>query len=224
VTHPVEPLMDYALGSLEAGEATQLEAHLRSCPPCRAEVTRLKATLSLLAEELEPVAPPRGSWDRVRSKLHAPRRSFVPRWALPAAAAVLLVATGTFGLAWWRDQQDLREIHDNQALVSAWMTNPDVRLVLLTQRSGRAMGHVLLLKDGRALVVMPEAAPTGQSYQAWGLYEHARTAPATSLGVSNRAVFEVQMRPYPWFWLSLEPSGGSKVPTQGIGWSKVDGG
>ncbi len=223
MTHPAEPLVDYALGSMEAAEVAQLEVHLRSCPQCRAEVARLRATLSLLADELEPVAPPRGSWDRVRSKLHAPSRSFVPRWALSAAAAVLITATGAFGLAWWRGQETLREIHQNQALVRTWMTNPDVRLVPLTQRSGRAMGHMLLLKDGRALVVMPEAAPAGQSYQAWGLYEHSRTAPAVSLGVSNRAVFEVQMRPYPWFWLSLEPSGGSKVPTQGIGWSKVDG-
>ncbi len=224
MTHPVEPLVDYALGSLEAAEVAQLEIHLRSCTECRAEVTRLKAALSLLAEELEPVAPPRGSWDRVRARVHAPKRTFVPRWALPAAAAMLLVATGAFGLAWWRGQETLREIHQNQALVSTWMTNPDVRLVSLTQRSGRMMGHVLLLKGGRALIVMPEAAPAGQSYQAWGMYEHSRTAPATSLGVSSRAVFEVQMRSYPWFWLSLEPMGGSKVPTQGIGWSKVDGG
>jgi anti-sigma-K factor RskA len=220
----MEPLVDYALGSLEPQEVTQLEEHLVSCPECRAEVTRLKATLSLLAEELEPVAPPRGSWDRVRSRIHARQRTLMPRWALSAAAVVLLVATGLFGMAWWRSQSALRELHENQALISAWMTNADVRLVPLTQRSGRAMGHVLLLKDGRALVVMPEAAPAGQSYQAWGLYEHSRTAPAVSLGVSSRAVFEVRMRPYPWFWLSLEPPGGSKVPTKGIGWSQVDGG
>jgi anti-sigma-K factor RskA len=223
VTHPVDPLADYALGSLEPWEVAQLEAHLVSCPECRAEVTRLKATLSLLAEELEPVAPPRGSWDRVRAHTHPPKRNLVPRWAFPAAAAVLLVATGAFGIAWWRTQSALRDAHETQAQVSAWMTNPGVRLVPLTQRSGRVMGQVLLLKDGRALVVMPEAAPAGRSYQAWGLSEHSRTAPAASLGVYDRAVFEVQMHPYPWFWLSLEPTGGSKLPTQGVGWSKVDG-
>jgi hypothetical protein len=36
-------------------------------------------------------------------------------------------------------------------------------------------------------------------------------------------VFEVRMAPYPWFWLSLEPAGGSPVPTRGLGWSRLDG-
>ncbi len=222
--HPIEPLVDYALGLLEPQEVVQLEAHLSSCQDCRAEVVRLRATLLSLTEELEPVAPPSGSWDRVRSRIHQPRRSVLPTWALPAVAAVLLMVTSALGVAWWRNQSALNAMLEGQALVKQWMTNPKVRLVPLTQKTGRVMGYVLLQPDGRGLVVMPEAAPKGQSYQAWGLFEHSRSASAASLGVSNGAIFEVELHPYPWFWLSLEPLGGSKVPTKGIGWSKVVGG
>lgn len=223
MTHPIEPLVDYALGSLEPREVAQLEEHLGSCPECRAEVARLRATLSLLTEELEPVAPPPGSWDRVRSRIHPQPRAFVPRWAF-AAAAALIVATGAFGIAWWRGQSVARQAREDQAIVSQWLSWGDVRVLPLQERSGRTVGRVFLQPDGRALIVMPTAAPAGKSYQAWGLYQRSHTAPAVSLGVSDRAVFTVRMRSYPWFWLSLEPSGGGKVPSKGIGWSKVDGG
>lgn len=224
MTHPLEPLVDYALGSLEAQEVVQLEAHLATCAECRAEVNRLRSTLSLLAEELEPVAPPSGTWDRVQSRLRPQRRTLPLRWVLPAAAGFLLTATAAFGTAWWRSQNALREARASQAIIHQWMSWGDVRFVPLATKNGSVKGRVLLRPDGRALIVMPEAAPAGQVYQAWGLYKRDRSAPAESLAISDRAVFEVQMRPYPWFWLSLEPSGGSRVPSKGIGWSQVDGG
>jgi Anti-sigma-K factor rskA/Putative zinc-finger len=224
VTHPIDPLVDYALGSLEAAERVQLEAHLQGCAECRAEVARLRDALALLPEELEPVAVPQGSWERIEKQIRPAPRAFLPRWTLPAAATLFLLVTGFLGNAWLRGQATLREASDNAALVNRWLSWQDVRFVPLTNKSGQTLGRVLVLKDGRALVVMPEAAPAGQSYQAWGLFERSRTAPAASLGVSNRAVFEVRTEAYPWFWLSLEPSGGSKLPTKGVGWSRVNGG
>jgi Anti-sigma-K factor rskA len=185
---------------------------------------RLRDALALLPEELEPIAVPKGSWERVRAQIRPAPRAFLPRWTLPAAAALFLLVTGFLGNSWLRGQATLREASDNAALVNRWLSWSDVRFVPLTNKSGQTLGRVLVLKDGRALVVMPEPPPTGQSYQAWGLFKRSPTAPAASLGVSNRAVFEVRMQTYPWFWLSLEPNGGSKLPTKGVGWSRVDGG
>jgi Anti-sigma-K factor rskA/Putative zinc-finger len=224
VTHPIDPLVDYVLGSLDPTERVQLEAHLQSCAACRAEVVRLRDALALLPEELEPVAVPKGSWERIQKQVRPAPQAFFPAWTLPAAAALFLLVTGFLGNAWLRGQGALREASDNAALVNRWLSWSNVRFVALTNKSGQTLGRVLVLNDGRALVVMPEAAPLGQSYQAWGLFERSRSAPAASLGVSNRAVFEVRMESYPWFWLSLEPSGGSKLPTKGLGWSRVDGG
>jgi hypothetical protein len=224
VTHPIEPLVDYVLGSLEGKQRVQLEAHLQGCAECRTEVAHLQETLALLPEELEPVAVPTGSWKRIEKQIRPAPRAFLPQWTLPAAAALFVFVTGFLGNSWLRGQAGLREANDNAALVNRWLSWPDVRFVPVTNKSGQTLGRVLVLNDGRALVVMPDAAPTGQSYQAWGLFEHSRTAPAASLGVSSRAVFEVRMQAYPWFWLSVEPSGGSKLPTKGVGWSRVDGG
>jgi anti-sigma-K factor RskA len=222
--HDPETLADYALGLLEKPEMVTLEEHLVGCQQCHAEVTRLRATLSMLAEELEPVAPPLGSFDRVKRRIQTKRNlRFAPRWILPFAAAILAVSTSIFGLLWSRNQAALREVNTTQATLSTWLARSDVRFIPLQNRIGQTLGRVLVSPDGHALIVMPKAAPKGLTYQAWGLFEHSRTAPAESLGVSNQAVFAVEnVKPYPWFWLSLEPNGGSIVPTKGVGWSKVD--
>lgn len=49
-------LPDYALGVLE--NATELEAHLRDCPTCAADLADFLETTARLAEAVEPVAPP----------------------------------------------------------------------------------------------------------------------------------------------------------------------
>ena len=60
----------YALGVLEAAEAKEFEAHLRTCDSCRAD---LKVDHSLLAG-LTAVVPPRaGIRDRLLDFTHAPR-------------------------------------------------------------------------------------------------------------------------------------------------------
>jgi anti-sigma-K factor RskA len=222
--HPTDTLADYALGLLEAAEVVVLEEHLVTCQQCHAEVMRMRATLSMLTEELEPVAPPAGSWDRVKTRIQ-PNRSlaFMPRWTIPALAMVLAVAASVFGLLWLQQKNLLGQEEQIQATLGTWLTRSDVRFVPLQEKSGRIVGRVLLSPDGQALIVMPKAAPEGLSYQAWGLFERSRTAPAVSLGVSDQVVFAIQnVKPYPWFWLSLEPQGGSRVPTKGVGWSKVD--
>src|SRR6202795_3594026 len=46
----------YALGALE--DTDELEAHLRVCPVCAAELARYLETTAVLAAAVEPVAPP----------------------------------------------------------------------------------------------------------------------------------------------------------------------
>lgn len=50
----------YALGRLPGAEAAELSAHLRGCPPCRAELAELRIVADLLRRGVQqrPVAAP----------------------------------------------------------------------------------------------------------------------------------------------------------------------
>ncbi|MFC4053361.1 zf-HC2 domain-containing protein [Actinomadura syzygii] len=44
----------YALGRLPGAEAAELAAHLRGCPPCRAELAELRTVAELLRRTVRP--------------------------------------------------------------------------------------------------------------------------------------------------------------------------
>ncbi|TYB47707.1 zf-HC2 domain-containing protein [Actinomadura chibensis] len=48
----------YALGRLPGAEAAELAAHLRGCPPCRAELAELRTVAELLRRTLPPHSAP----------------------------------------------------------------------------------------------------------------------------------------------------------------------
>ncbi len=113
----------YVLGSLSADDRREYEAHLSTCPRCRAAVAELSAIPPLLAkldstdvaaiegEQRGPQLPPR-TLDSLLTRVEARRRR--SRWAttaaLAAAAAVLAIALvigirpQTFGLQTGADQ------------------------------------------------------------------------------------------------------------------------
>jgi anti-sigma-K factor RskA len=227
MTHPMDAIIDHALGLLEPHEIVPLEEHLKTCKTCRADFHRLRGTFALLPEELQPVAPPLGSWERIQSRLRpapSPVVKFAPRrlWSRFAAAAVLTLVLSSLGLALWRSQVVLQDTTQALAVVNRWLARADVRFAPLLERdTQRSIGRVLVLPDGRALIVMPQSPPAGRSYQVWGLNERLPSAVAELLGVSSQSVFEVRTRAYSWFWVTLEPVRGSQSPTTSLGWSFV---
>lgn len=85
---PVYELDQLAAGVLEQEKATQVSAHLGSCPGCSARLQEIR-----VAQEAELASHPPIAF---AAKIAARRRTFGPRltWAtglIPAAAAVLLV-------------------------------------------------------------------------------------------------------------------------------------
>lgn len=103
----------YVLGALDAGEAAEVEAHLETCAPCRAELAELSGLPPLLArvsaEDIErAAAPPRAVLDGVfagaaASPLRAaaeppPRRGRRARVLLSLAASIVVAAVG--GTVW----------------------------------------------------------------------------------------------------------------------------
>jgi anti-sigma factor RsiW len=106
----IERLDDFASGELPDIERRLMERHLDGCGECRAEAEAIRALLADAAALPVAIAPPVDLWQGIAGRLEpraagavapeeakvivfAPRRSFrqPPRWALQAAAAVVLV-------------------------------------------------------------------------------------------------------------------------------------
>jgi anti-sigma factor RsiW len=65
-----ELLGAYALDAVEPDERDQIEAHLTTCPRCRAEVAEHREVAALLG--YGGAAAPEGVWDRIRESLEPP--------------------------------------------------------------------------------------------------------------------------------------------------------
>ena len=105
-----ELLYAYVLDSLEAESAVQLREHLAGCSDCRAEAAELSSAVAALAEEVTPVPPPPQLRGRVLAAVQAERlapsvpaaprpRASRPSWLGVAAALLLAVGAGSWGLA-----------------------------------------------------------------------------------------------------------------------------
>jgi anti-sigma-K factor RskA len=72
-THPErrDDIAAYALGALEPAEATELEAHLEGCGPCRAYLAELGPAVDLLPASVPPLAPPPALRERLVGSVRA---------------------------------------------------------------------------------------------------------------------------------------------------------
>jgi len=121
----IERLDDYASGELPDIERRLMERHLESCGECRAEVEAIRALLADVAKLPTDIAPPADLWQGIAGRLEpraaegavpteetkvipfAPRRKVwePPRWALQAAAAVVLMVGSSLVTARYVRQQ-----------------------------------------------------------------------------------------------------------------------
>ena len=91
---------DYLDGQLPERERAALEGHLRTCGPCRSELSRLRSLRSMLADLPAPPAAPGALEAILRAAVRAPpvarRRWQAPRWFAPGLglAAALVLAIG----------------------------------------------------------------------------------------------------------------------------------
>lgn len=102
--HPRDLLPSYALGLLEGAEQEQVEAHVRNCPTCTADLHELRGVLDALPLAAAPVTPPPAArqalLDRVAATIEVqPEKSATTRRTgapvQPAARA------GSWGGAGW---------------------------------------------------------------------------------------------------------------------------
>ncbi len=82
------------LSEIAAGRRTA-DPHVATCAACRAGLERLRRVREGLAA-LPGFAPPTVAWSSIRAR--AATAAVTPRWAMPAAAASVLVAMAAVGL------------------------------------------------------------------------------------------------------------------------------
>ena len=186
----------YALGALTPEERRRVEEALKRYPELWPEARALLETASELAAGLPPEPVPEGLEARVLRRIRRVR----PSWGRPllaATAVFLLVALGYgayFGLSW---TLALRE--------------PSTQVLALVSPEGVPVGRTIILRDGRALVVLKAPRPSGRVYQAWGLGEGAPIPLSTFRLPLKTLRLPPEARALA---ISLEPPGGSLTPTE----------
>lgn len=191
MTHdPIEELLGaYALNAVDDDERAAVEAHLATCPRCRAEVDAHREVASHLA--LGGAPAPSGLWERIAGAIEGetppplrlviddaarpgrpPVRAGRPRWqrtalaAVAAAAAVVVVAVAVSSLVRVRELEDDRSI---EAAAVAAIAAPDARVADLVDVDGTVLVRAAVLPDGTSYLFaddLPEL--DDRIYQLWG--------------------------------------------------------
>jgi anti-sigma-K factor RskA len=227
----------YALDAVDDLERAAFDRHLAECDACTVEVAEYRETATRLAEGAWSVPPPRMREQVLARAAATPQlppnghrrgvASPVARWRRLAAAAAAVGVLGIGAAATTYAVQEQRLDDQRTAVVLAQQRADRVQAVLAAPdaelRAGELTGGgrvTVVVSDTQdaGVVVLADAPPPGpdRAYQLWlvppgsvtpvsaGLLPAGQTQ-ATELieGVRGRAVFAV----------SLEPAGGSPVPS-----------
>lgn len=191
-----ELLALYAVGALDAKEASDLETHLRSCAECQSELAALRGDAALLALSVVGSAPPQRVRQRVMAAIeNEPRKQPISqRFVLgtlrprslsfaPIAAALLLAI---FSLMLWRLdarlqrrleqaqaelQQTREKLQKTEGLV-ALLQSPDsmhLTLVSVKEHPLPQVHTVYSSKMGRLFLMAGhlEPLPKDKAYELW---------------------------------------------------------
>jgi hypothetical protein len=180
-----ELLGAYALDALDGDELQALEAHLPTCPRCRAELREHREVTALLANAGGDA--PAGLWDRIAGSLDAAppplelapvvtlpaaRRAWLPAAAVAAAAAVVIAVLGV------QVRHQGQEIAALETAMAAPLTgafeaaldDPSSRLFALRSDDGQLVVRGAVTDDGTGYLrasALP-ALPDARTYQLWG--------------------------------------------------------
>jgi anti-sigma-K factor RskA len=227
-----------ALGILEPAERAECEAHLRdprAHAGCDEAFRRALETVGALASAAPPARPDERVWRAVAARAGieegpAARRAGVPRWALAAIAAAVLLGlwvgdrrqSDRRRRALEAELQAVRGEAEAERALAALLGEPGSRIVELAPVGGRAgrAAAVVNLASRRAVVVSSSLPPeAGKVYQLWVIRGAAAPVPA---GFLRRAASGLQVGEIAPELLatapdalavSLEPEGGSPAPT-----------
>lgn len=224
--HVLDLLPAYALGSLEADEALQVEDHLLSCWICRRESGAFQTIAEHLSLSVPPVNPPPELKERLMRSIQGPRapqpvpdpvsrqswlERLLPVWGLASLALIILL--GVVSLALWQ-RVNLLEIATSPGGMRAVPLNA-------TGEISNATGFVLVGADGRNGALVVDGLPPldeAHQYQLWLVREGTNTSGAVlSTDEQNYGGTRIRapgsLLEYSAVAVTVEPTGGSPQPT-----------
>jgi anti-sigma-K factor RskA len=228
----------YALDAVDDGERAEIEAHLATCPRCRAEVAAHREVTALLANS--GVSAPDGLWDRIAHGLSPELPASAPgpaellaqlpkrdrsmrRPSRPFAIGMLAVAAVALVIALLSLQVvNLNgEVHSNGGSggVAAGLNSVlsrQHRTITLTSADRNLNATVAVADDGDAYWVGSslKALPKSETYQLWTI---VRGSVVVSLGVIGpnpkvATAFRLAANASR-LMVTIEPEGGTVAPT-----------
>jgi anti-sigma-K factor RskA len=226
----------YALGVLEDAEAASAEAQIAADDDCRRAYEDALETAAALALAVDDREPPAGLRERIvaaaqaeagsaselqdAARRPAPGRSWRQRlgglltpsggFALAGVAAAIvlaLVAVAQHGSA--------DRARDRQAALVSILAAPDARVVEIAPLAGGdAGGRVVVSQDRAALISSLGRPASGRTYQAWGIpADGGAPVPLPTFSETGSVLILEDVGRYKQVAVTLEPSGGSQVPT-----------
>jgi len=226
-----ENLSAYTLGALEGEELRALEAHLRTCDSCRAELAEYNAISDGLLAALPPRPPSAALRKRLQSQLPSAQKKTQPRFAwsfgklaLGGALALLLLMNALSFI-------QMRQIQNQQATLAQQVKTSQFALSMLAYPSTQAIpiaadnltGSVLLDRErNTAALVMWHLPQLGsdQTYQAWLIEPDGQRVsagvfrPEQGESYTTKPVYPKQdLSHFVGIGVTVEPVGGSEQPT-----------
>jgi anti-sigma-K factor RskA len=224
-------LAAYALGALDEGEVSALEAHLQTCETCRAELADYQRVSSGLLGAL-PLRPPQAAARRsLQRRLTSPASRVRPafQWSLGGAifGGLLAVLIGLNLLTVWQ----LYAVRQEQAEMNARGMSEQTAIAMLAYPTTKTLAFAengvsgsLLVDKTRNLVAVfawnLATPPAGKAYQMWLIDAQGKRTDGGLLVQEDgypfvMAVIRVSqpLTNFNGVGVTLEPAGGSPQPT-----------
>lgn len=219
----------HAIGATDDDERAAVDAHVTTCPECRALLEEYRGLGDglLFATPLTPA--PAGQTEKLRKRLRAAEQPTSrawwqllrkPAWVIGAGALALLILTNLY----WAGRVSTleRQASDFSALAQA----PGITLRVANPAEGgydgRAADGVVYVQPGSKVALLcvyalPQLAP-GKTYQAWLVQDGQRVSAGTfSVNHDGYGVLLIDagkpVSEYQQLGITVEPEGGSPAPT-----------
>jgi anti-sigma-K factor RskA len=219
----------YVLDALDEQERAAFARHMDGCEACALEVAELRETAARLADDVWSVPPPRlrenvlarigATRQEVTVKpIRGPRRhrqSWRHRTTIALVAASLIGLVTLSGVYIVRDQRASEE----QARIAAVLSAPDVTLKTGQVSGGGRLTVVTSPSRDAAVITLADATSIGddRAYQLWFLRDgRPLSAGVLPAGKGDATRYVTGLRGMQTLALTLEPAGGSPIPTPPI--------
>jgi anti-sigma-K factor RskA len=200
-------LAAYTLNALDDFDRRRFERHLDECEQCQRELGELLSATTYLAE-LSEQPPPAQLRQKVLAQIAMPKPRRGVAWFVAAAAAALALV---FGGLWATSTTRLT----NAELIAAVYQAVDAQPAVLTGADGEGrFTYSPSLSRGVFITHELDAAPADFVYELW-LIDESGPHPA-GLFDAGQAILVEGVAPGQIIAVTLEPAGGSELPTSDV--------